>query len=230
MGTWNVKIKGNDTTLDIYSCFFDRYNSGEEPENISESIIEEFHPYFEDYDDKNNAYFGLALAQWETKTLAGEIFNTVKNIITSGSDLKLWAELGADEKTINRRKIELEKFLVQISTKKAKPKRRVRPKFDFELVEIARNISPDQEKEFSINEEYVNKSYTHTSGLMKWYSGGGAGILYFNKSNKNISIEWLDSQTLLVTHDKEIEFTKKETKSFFRGDLINIEYLPKEYT
>ena len=36
---------------------------------------------FEDYDDRNNSLFGLAFAQWETKSLDPTIYKQVKEII-----------------------------------------------------------------------------------------------------------------------------------------------------
>lgn len=81
MGTWNTKIKGNDTTLDIYTNFFDLYNEGENSINVSKQIKTDFQDYFQDSDDRNNSFFGLDLAQWETKSLEKEVFKTVKEII-----------------------------------------------------------------------------------------------------------------------------------------------------
>lgn len=106
MGVWSTEIKGNDTTLDIYSNFFDKYNNGGNQVWVSNEIKTEFADYFADSDDRNNSLFGLALAQWETKSLEPEILEQVKEIIDSGTDLELWKELGADEKTIQERKTE----------------------------------------------------------------------------------------------------------------------------
>jgi hypothetical protein len=69
MGTWNTSINGNDTFRDIYSTFFDRYNEGHNPLDISKSVVEEFADVFVNEDDKNNGLFALALAQWETTSL-----------------------------------------------------------------------------------------------------------------------------------------------------------------
>ncbi|MEL7245428.1 MAG: hypothetical protein AAGM40_24285 [Cyanobacteria bacterium J06573_2] len=111
MGTWSTEIKGNDTTLDIYSNFFDKYNKGGSQVWTSNQIKLEFADYFSDSEDKNNSLFGLALAQWETKSLEPELLKEVKGIIDSGADLELWKELGADETTIEERKSELQNFL-----------------------------------------------------------------------------------------------------------------------
>ena len=156
MGTWNTRINGNDTFQDIYQNFMDLYNQGRDPLEISKEIQNDFEEMFNDYDDKNNCLFGLALAQWETKSSDSKVYNLVKNIIESEKDLELWKELGADSKTIEKRKKELSKFLSQISIEREKPKRRVRPKFDFTELELINLMAPDNKKLFTVGEYYTN--------------------------------------------------------------------------
>lgn len=224
MGVWNTEIKGNDITLDIYSNYFEKYNNGRNQVWVSNEIKTEFADYFSDSDDRNNSLFGLALAQWETKSLESEIFKQVKEIIDNGIDLELWKELGADEKTIQERKTELQNFLKLISTEKSKAKRRVRPKFDFTTNELVRISTADGTKEFRVNEEFTNGKYIHTSGIMEWNSGGGAGIMYFNGEGKKVSAKWIDNNNLEIIHEPNLNFVKKENESFFRGNEVKIEY------
>ncbi|CAL2084593.1 hypothetical protein [Tenacibaculum sp. 190524A02b] len=224
MGTWSTEIKGNDTTLDIYSFFFDKYNNGGNQAWISKEIKAEFADYFSDSDDRNNSLFGLALAQWETKSLESEVLDQIKQIIDNGIDLKLWKELGADEKTIQERKIKLQDFLKLILTEKPRRKRRVRPKFKFTTNELVRISATDGTKEFRVNEEFTNGKYIHTSGIIEWESGGGAGIMYFNGEGKKVSAKWTDNNNLEIIHESKLTFTKKESKSFFCGDEVKIEY------
>lgn len=223
MGTWNIKINGNDTFQDIYKNFFDLYNQGQNLIDISKQIREDFAEMFNDYDDKNNSLFGLALAQWETKSLDPTVYRQVKEIIETGIDLEIWKESGADSKTIEKRKKELDKFLTQISTEREKPKRRIRPKLEFEIINLVNAIAPDNLKKFDINEEYTNKNYVHTSGLMMWRQGGGS-VLYFTGQGKNISAKWLDSKTLEITHDKDIIFSMQKDSAYFCGDEIKVIY------
>tara|TARA_R110002020_G_scaffold105490_1_gene246100 strand:- start:3879 stop:4562 length:684 start_codon:yes stop_codon:yes gene_type:complete len=224
MGVWNTEIKGNDTTLDIYSNFFEKYNNGGNQVWVSNEIKTEFADYFSDSDDRNNSLFGLALAQWETKSLEPEILSQVKEIIDNGTDLELWKKLGADEKTIQERKSELQNFLKLISTVKPKAKRRVRPKFEFTTNELVRITTADGTKEFKVNEEFTNGKYIHTSGIMEWNSGGGAGIMYFNGEGKKVSAKWIDNNNLEIIHEPNLNFVKKENGSFFRGNEVKIEY------
>jgi len=223
MGTWNTAINGNDTFLDIYQNFFGLYNEGQNPDNISKQILADYQEMFNDYDDRNNSLFGLAMAQWETKSLDPNIFNQVKDIIENEKDLILWE--GSDNKTLKKRQTVLSKFLTQISTEREKPKRRARPKFEFEMINLIDAKAPDNLKSFGVNEEYSNKQYTHTSGLMMWGQGGGS-VLYFTGQGKNICAKWLDSKTLEVTHDNDINFTMKKDSAYFCGDDIKVIYKP----
>lgn len=226
MGAWDTTIKGNDTSLDIYANFYEKYNQGESPSVISKVILGGYQGMFEDEDDRNNALFALALAQWETKSLDPAIYSSVRDIIESEQDLQVWGNLGANVRTIEKRRKNLQKFLEQISTEKEKPKRRTRPKFEFEIKDLVSSLSPDSKKVARISDEYTNKNYVHTSGLMMWENGGGA-ILYFTGQGLEISATWLDSKTLEVTHQKEIQFGMKNEKAFFCGDEVKIIYKEK---
>ncbi len=226
MGTWDISIEGNDTFQDIYSNYMERYNSGDDPRQIKQDILLDFADYFADSDDHNNALFGLSKGLWETKSLDKETLDKVTQIITSESDLVLWRELGATEDIIKKRKNRLDKFLKTITAEKDKPKRIVKKKFEFEKKELIKLVSPDGKKILDIGEEFGDKKYIHTSGLLMW-AGGGGSILYFNQTDKDISAKWLDSQTLEIIHDKSIVFSKKDGKVYFMGDEVIIKYTEK---
>lgn len=130
MGTWNTSIKGNDASSDIYSDFFELYNDGKSPVEISKKIFADYQEVLDNPLDCNNFWFALALAQWETKSLDENVYKKVKEIIDSGNDLKVWKELGAEKKDIQKRKNVLDKFLIIIQTEKekAKPPKKIKPK------------------------------------------------------------------------------------------------------
>ncbi len=123
MGTWNTSIKGNDASSDIYSDFFDLYNDGKNPVEISKKLFADYKEVLDNPHDCNNFWFALALAQWETKSLDKEVLKKVTELIESENDLKVWEELGADKKDIKTRKEVLDKFLLTIQTEKEKAKR-----------------------------------------------------------------------------------------------------------
>ncbi|MFD2718863.1 hypothetical protein ACFST9_09060 [Hymenobacter monticola] len=225
MGTWNTAIDGNDTFLDIYQDFFDLYNQGKDPIEVSKQIVKDYKESFDDYDDRNNSLFGLALAQWETKSLDPILYKQVKEIIEAGSDLEAWE--GSDIKYLEKRKAALDKFLIKISTEKEKPKRRAKPKFDFTTLELVKLAAPDHKKSFEASEHYINGAYSQTGSAIYWGPGNGGSIFYFEGRGKFISARWIDSQTLEITYDRDIIFTKKDDTFFYNGDQGKIIYLPK---
>ena len=227
MGTWNTKINGSDAFLDIYNNFFVLYNQGTDPKDASRQIQEDFSEMFHDHDDRNNSLFGLALAQWETKALDPGIFQQVKEIITSGNDLEVWSRLGADTKTVQTRKSILDKFLSKISAEKEKPKRRVKPKYEFTHKDLISITAPDGQKTFTLTEHFTNGVYTQTGSMLLWGSGG-CSVLYFIGQGKHISAKWLDGQTLKVTHQQDIVFTKKNETFFYCGDQGKVIYIPTD--
>ncbi|MBI1183126.1 hypothetical protein GC194_02560 [bacterium] len=130
MGTWGTSIKDSDAFTDIYSEFFEQYNKGGQPDTISKKIVEDNWEILEIEEEKNSLWFALALAQWETKSLEPKVLSTVEEIVSSGADLKIWLDLGANEHEIKKRKIALDKFLEKIKSErpKAKPRKRVKSK------------------------------------------------------------------------------------------------------
>lgn len=225
MGTWNTALDSNDAFLDIYQSFFALYNQGQNPAEVSKQIVEDYEEAFNDYDDKNNSLFGLALAQWETKSLDPRIFKQVREIIETGSDLEAWT--GTDKKTLEKRKSLLDKFLIKISTEKDKPKRRAKLKFEFTTLELVKTTAPDNKKVFEASEHYINGVYSQTGSTINWDAGGGGSVFYFTGQGKVVTARWIDSQTLEVTHDKGIIFTKKDNTFFYCGDTGTIIYLPQ---
>ena len=124
MGTWGNGIKDNDTFADIYGDFFESYNDGKNPKDISATLISENKELINNPDNCNNFWFAIALAQWETKSLDSNTFEKVKFIIENEIDLKVWRELDADEDDIKQRIKVLIKFLDKIQTEPKKPKQR----------------------------------------------------------------------------------------------------------
>ena len=224
MGVWRANVKDSDSFADVYDGFFDIYNDGASPKFASSEVKESFSEYFEDYEDSNNSWFALAYAQWETKSLEQSVYEKVRSIITSGSDLKLWEELGATKDDIKNRKIALESFLEEISCESKKKKRRKKPKHDFRVNKLVELVAPDNQKVFTVIEEFSDGKYIHTSALMMWGSGGGS-VFYFNKEGAQVSAEWKDAHKLAVTTEQGIEFSKKDDSAFYCGDKVEVTYL-----
>ena len=126
MGAWGTGISSNDTYADLYAIFFEQYDNGLEPADISKEMIASNKVTIEDPDDCNNFWFALAKCQWDCKQLDPKLLSRVRDIILSGLDIEVWRRLGADEKDISKRKAALDKFLVKLESERptAKPRKK----------------------------------------------------------------------------------------------------------
>jgi hypothetical protein len=124
MGAWGIAISSNDTYADIYGEFFELYNDGLDVSEITKKLIAGNKEILKDKYDCNNFWFALAKAQWECKQLDKDIFDRVKTIVETGTDLEVWQQLDADEKDIKKRKVVLDKFLADLQTERLKAKSR----------------------------------------------------------------------------------------------------------
>ncbi len=124
MGTWGTGISSNDTYADVYDDFFELYDDGLSVKEITERLIASNQEVLDVPDNSNDFWFALAKAQWECKQLDADVFDNVKTIIETGIDLEVWKRKDADEKSITKRKVVLDKFLSQLQTERQKPKSR----------------------------------------------------------------------------------------------------------
>ncbi|SEI51755.1 hypothetical protein SAMN05216327_102170 [Dyadobacter sp. SG02] len=124
MSTWGTSIASNDTYADVRKDFFDLYDEGVGVEEISRRLVIGYQETIHDNGDCHNFWFALAKAQWECKQLDGELFERIRTIIESGADLKIWKELGSNEKDLKRRENALDKFLVELQSERPKAKSR----------------------------------------------------------------------------------------------------------
>jgi hypothetical protein len=116
-------------------------------------------------------------------------------------------------------------FQHKLSGKKGKPERFKKIKTKFTSNSQLKIVSPDNKKTFEISDFFTNGVYEQTCSSIMWSDGGGT-VLCFTRQGHNISAKWIDSQTLEITHDKVIEFTKKDTKFYYCGDAGAIIYIP----
>ena len=159
----------------------------------------------------------------------------IDNIITKGKistqnqfrEVNSMVDFLCQTEPVDDKKIEvLNNLLLAFEHKNGKPKRLKKVNSKFTSNTLVNITAPDNKKTFEISEFFTNGVYEQTGSSIMWSDGGGS-VLYFTGQGHDISAKWLDSQTLEVTHDKAIEFTKQETKFYYRGDEGVIIYNPK---
>lgn len=136
MGAWGTAISSNDDYADVYEDIMDEFNKGIPIETVINKVIEKYENEFEDDEDSlHNLYFAAAFAAWECGMQNVNLYNNVKEIIESGSDIKCWRELGASNQDLKKREKALLSFLTKLSTPKEKPKKPKQIKFKPALFE-----------------------------------------------------------------------------------------------
>lgn len=124
MGTWGTGISSNDTYADVYDEFFELYDEGLSVKEIAERLVASNQEIINEPDNSNDFWFALAKAQWECRELDLNILDKVRTIVETGADLEVWRRQDADEKSIAKRKVVLDKFLAQLQTERPKAKSR----------------------------------------------------------------------------------------------------------
>jgi len=229
MGTWGTRIGEDDTFADIYDAFFDHYNDGRPAHQASQIVQEEQADAFADNDDRHEALFALALAQWETQTLDAELLTIVRNIITSGENLENWKVRGGSQADLDQRDAALEIFLKQISRPRQTKKRRKKAKLDIIENVFVNCPAPDSKKSLIVTEAYVNNEFTGTTGMVMWGNSGG-GIFHFGLPGLICSAKWLDAQNLEIRFSNIIESDLQygvgnSREAFYCGDRVSLSFL-----
>ena len=129
MGSWGTGISSNDTFEDIKDEFFELYNEGIEPTEVTQKLVYSNQEIVNDKEDSNNFWFALALCQWECKALETELLERITKIIESGNDIELWRELGAEKSELTKRQKALDNFLEKLNSEKKNPKKRKKKVF-----------------------------------------------------------------------------------------------------
>ena len=125
MGCWGMGITQSDEFCEIYDGFMEAYDEGKEIEEITRSILEEYHREFSDDEGvMHDVYFALAKAQWMCGQQSPDILCRVKEIIEAGDNLAFYSQLGASEPDLKLRKRKLDKFWADLQSPRPSPRKR----------------------------------------------------------------------------------------------------------
>ncbi|MBR5858380.1 MAG: hypothetical protein IKZ05_00505 [Clostridia bacterium] len=129
MSSWGTGIKQSDEFMDVYDEFFELYKDDAVAIEIYQTILNEYRQEFSEEEDSPilyTVYYALAQCLWECGVKDEWLWQKIKDIISSGADLKFWNELGAEPHLEKSRRKALQKFWEKINsepTKIKKPKK-----------------------------------------------------------------------------------------------------------
>ena len=121
MGAWGTGILSDDTVRDVHSDYLDLFNRGNPPETIRKKLLEEYAESLRDSGDGPLIWLGIAKAQWDCAQLEPLVLSKIREIVSDGLGLELWAEQGED--LLRRRKTALSQFLTKLETPNPRPRK-----------------------------------------------------------------------------------------------------------
>ena len=187
MVSLGIEIEDSSAFQRVYNKFFERYDHGGAPSNISAELMTKYKEYINDRFDSHGFWFALALAQWETGSLESSVFNKVVEIIVGKTDKDLWQYQDGPVKT--QRRIALRSFLNKISRKNQRIRKPyVRPS-RFHYKGRIRIESPDQTKYFILEESGKVRCGRYISGSLHW-SGFTRSVFRFKKAIRKVHARW----------------------------------------
>lgn len=229
MGTSGANVGEDDTFQDVYRRFFDLYNSGQDPQTATRTVLGDFAGALADPDDSHETLFALALAQWETQALDADVLQSVTEIISSGKNLSNWTNRGASPSDLDKRRKALDRFLFQISTPRKAKKRPKKTRPEIVTRILLERESPDGLKRFSVTAVFVDGLFQNTSGTVMWSTGGG-GIFHINRPDVQLSACWQGPQALEIrfadiTRDDVRFGIGKDRQVQYCGDIVALAYI-----
>ena len=127
MGCWGMGLTQSDEFMEIYNSFMEEYDKGKAVSVITEEILAKYHSEFDDNDGiMHDVYFALAKAEWMCCEQSDKIFERVREIISSGDNIKFLRSLEATESDLKIREIRLGSFFEQLQVPRSSPRIRVK--------------------------------------------------------------------------------------------------------
>jgi hypothetical protein len=120
MGAWGTGILSDDTVRDVHGSYLDLFNRGNSPEAIRQKLLEDYAESVGDSDEGPLIWLGIAKAQWDCAQLEPVVLSKIREIVSDGLGLDLWAEQG--ERLLQSRKAALSQFLAKLETPNPRPR------------------------------------------------------------------------------------------------------------
>ena len=183
MGSWNVSINGNDTAADLrseYTCAFYYYKDINEALKRIDEYVRKHVCDESDEEEWCNYFYSLADFMWKKGILTEEIKNQTIKMIDDDFGLDLWAEAG--EKTLIKRKNELEKFRQKLLSPMP-PKKKIKP--NVHTVNVFNNGDLIAIKLITKNKPYATSAACHRKMSQEEFeSYDGKYVLIQKESSK----------------------------------------------
>ncbi|MDR1849641.1 MAG: hypothetical protein LBQ75_06355 [Zoogloeaceae bacterium] len=225
MGTSSTALFADDVACDVRDEFIESLSTGATPVDVTQSLIQSWDNAIQDADDGPVFWLALAATQWKYGCLDDNVQTHAIEIIDSGVDLKRWAGSSAA-----RRQAVLSSLRAKLLSPQPafrKPARR-KP-----LVIPSNEVpSPDGRALATAYKlgAYLKNPNTTTERMQVYIemeasdSWGGGGVFVADCEFNEVSLTWMDSETLQIVYPASATVSDKKPSIRYCDRTIKIVY------
>lgn len=222
MGTSSTALFSDDTACDVRDDFIQRLSSGLTAPAATKSIIQSWAAEINDADEGPVFWLALAATQWKYGCLEHEVQTNAIEIIDRGLDLQRWE--GAAQA---RRRTVLSLLKEKLLSPQPAPRRP--PKRKPVVVPSIKLLSQDERALATAYE--LERSQQPNAPRMQVLiemvasgSRGGGGVFVADCAFTDVSLLWLDPETLQISYPASAVVSDQKPSLFYYGRTIRITY------
>ncbi|MFN4121577.1 hypothetical protein [Acidovorax sp.] len=225
MGTSSTALFSDDVACDIRDEFIEMFSTGADPAEVTEALIRSWSESIQDVDDGPVFWLALAATQWKYGCLDEEVRNRAVEVIDCDLDIKRW-----EGSSIARRRT----VLLLLRKKLFSPQPAFRRPHRRKPVVVPSNkvASPDGRALATAYE--LGKSPHPDAPRMQVFvemeasgSKGGGGVFVATCEFKEVSLTWIDTETLQIAYPESAILSEKKASLFYFGRTIKLAYAPQ---
>lgn len=222
MGTFSAALFSDDTACDVRDQFTQLLSNGASAADATQSLIQSWAAATSDTDDGPVFWLALAATQWKFGCLPDEIRARAIDVIERDLDLHKWQ--GA---ALKRRRAVLASLKEKLLSQQPVPRRP--PRRQAIVVPSTKLVSPDRRALATASE--LAKSGHPTGPQMQVFvemtasgSRGGGGAFVADCEFTEVSLKWLDPETLQISYPLSAVVSDQKSSLFYYGRTIRIAY------
>ena len=225
MGASSTALFSDDVACDVRDEFVEMYSAGSNATEVTTALIRSWSDSIQDVDDGPIFWLALAATQWKYGCLGEEVRTHAIEIIDDDADLKRW-----EGSAFARRRAVLLSLREKLLS--AQPAARRPPRRKPIVVPAIKVSSPDGR---ALATAYALGRSPHPDAprmqiiveMEASGSKGGGGVFVATCEFNDVSLTWIDTETLQIAYPDSATFSDMKTTLFYFGRTIKLAYEPQ---
>lgn len=222
MGTHGTGLFSDDTACDVRDAFVDLLAEGASPADATRSLIRSWAEEIADVEDGPVFWLALAATQWTYGCLDPDVRARALGVIGDGTDLLRWEGPG-----LPRRRAVLAALRAKLLSPPPAPRR---PRRRSPVVVTAIEVPSPDGRAIASAVELTNDPRPGEPRMQVVVemqvgrSRGGGGVMTADCAHDAVELEWLEPDTLRITHPGDAAPGDPQSSLFYSGRTIRVVY------